>query len=155
MKLNQIIIIGVVILLSFAGGQFTSSGMDWYRTIKLPEWTPPGSVIGIVWTTIYILTAASAIIAWRVFAGDSRFYLVAGLFIMNAAFNLAWSYIFFARRMIGPAVIDSIAIEITLLLLMPVLWKKSRAASVLLLPYALWVAFATYLNYCIYALNKT
>ncbi|HPI78245.1 MAG TPA: tryptophan-rich sensory protein, partial [bacterium] len=66
MKLNQIVIIGVVLLLSFAGGQFTSSGMDWYRTIQLPEWTPPGSVIGIVWTTIYILTAISAIIAWRV-----------------------------------------------------------------------------------------
>lgn len=155
MKISPVVIVAIVLLLSFAGGQFTSSGMAWYRTIKLPSWTPEGSVIGIVWTAIYILSAASAIIVWNVFAGDSKFPLIALLFLLNAAFNLAWSYIFFARQMIGPAILDCLAIEITLLILIPMIWEKSHVAALLLLPYALWVGFATYLNYSIYIMNRS
>ena len=153
MKLNQIIIIAVVFSLSFIGGQFTSSGMDWYKTISLPSWTPPGSVIGIVWTVIYILTAISAMIVWKVFPRGKHFNIVAVLFVLNAVFNLAWSYIFFYNRMIGAAIFDSLAIEATLLILIPLIWKQSKAAAVLLVPYALWVGFATYLNYTIYVMN--
>jgi len=154
MKLNHLIIIAMVLALSFFGGQFTSSGMDWYKTINLPSWTPPGSVIGIVWTVIYILTAVSAMIVWKAFPRGKGFHIVVGLFILNAVFNLAWSYIFFYNRMIGAAIIDSLAIEVTLLLLIPLVWKHSKVASALLIPYALWVGFATCLNYTIYILNR-
>ena len=92
MKLNQLIIIAIVFALSFFGGQFTSSGMDWYKTINLPSWTPPGSVIGIVWTVIYILTAVSAMIVWKVFPRGKSFNIVVGLFIMNAVKILTISY---------------------------------------------------------------
>jgi tryptophan-rich sensory protein len=56
--------------------------------------------------------------------------------------------------MIGAAIIDSLAIEVTLLLLIPLVWKHSKVASALLIPYALWVGFATCLNYTIYILNR-
>ena len=153
-RISNILIVLVIIIISLAGGRFTSSGMEWYKTISLPAWTPPGAIIGSVWTVIYILTAISAIMIWNRAPGIDNFKVIELLFILNGVFNLLWSYLFFAKQQIGPAVIDSLAIEATLLLLIALIWKHSVTASLLLVPYALWVGFATYLNFTIFLLNK-
>ncbi len=51
-----------VVIVAWVGRWLTGRGMDWYKTIKLPAWTPSGSVIGMVWTAIFILAAISAVI---------------------------------------------------------------------------------------------
>ena len=65
MKLNYIIIPLIAFLTATIGSFFTGTGMDWYETINLPEWTPPGYIIGIVWTIIFVLTAVSALFVWK------------------------------------------------------------------------------------------
>ncbi len=137
-----------------SGRMFTSQGVaDWYPEILKPSFTPPGSVIGIVWTVIYILCAISLIMFVNRGRGRPLFWPIVALYVFNGVVNAAWSYIFFTRHLIGPAVIDAVLIALTAGLMMVLVWPWSRAASLLLLPYVLWVSFASYLTYAIYLLN--
>lgn len=155
MKLNYIIIPLITILVSAAGSSFTSLGIGsgWYDSIAKPAWTPPGSVIGAVWTTIFVLSTISAILVWNYVKRDQRFWWTIGIFIANAVLNVFWSFLFFGKHMIGAAVIEAAILELSVIALIILIWPGSRLASALLIPYAGWVAFATYLTYAVYALN--
>jgi len=104
MKPNYIIIPVITILTAAIGSWLTSGGMNWYKTVNFPSWTPPGSVIGLVWTVIFILSAISALMVWNQAAHDNRLWWIAAIFIANAVLNILWSYLFFNRHLIGPAV---------------------------------------------------
>jgi len=153
MKLNFIIIPLLAFLTARIGGTFTSAGMDWYRTIITPEWTPAGTAIGAVWTVIYILTAFSAIIVWNKFPHNIGLYGIMALFVVNAIVNAGWSWLFFGIHRLDLAFYGALAIEATVLGLMFFIWHLSRRATLLLLPYAAWVAFASYLTYIVWRLN--
>lgn len=154
MKLNYFIIPLITIITSLSGSWFTNKGMDWYNKLKLPDFTPPGSVIGIVWTIIFILTTISALIVWNKFDYDNKFWLIIGLFILNAILNALWSFIFFYSGQIGPAIIEMLVLEATVIGLIVLIWPLSKLAAGLLIPYSAWVLFATYLAYSIWNLNK-
>jgi benzodiazapine receptor len=153
MKPNYVVIPLVTILTSVIGSQFTRGGMDWYRTIALPPWTPPGSVIGTVWTIIFVLATAAALIFWNGTPQARHLNVIVGLFLCNAALNVLWSYLFFARHLIGEAIIEMIALNLTTLLLILLLWRASKLASILLAPYFLWVCFAMHLASRILVMN--
>jgi len=140
---------------SLAGRYFTAQGVGtWYPSILKPAYTPPGSFIGIVWTVIYILAALSLILFVNRAKGAPLFYPVLALYIVNGILNAAWSYIFFTKHLLGPAVIDAAMLLITVLLIILLAWRYSTAASMLLVPYGIWVSFATYLTYAIYTMNR-
>jgi tryptophan-rich sensory protein len=139
---------------ALAGRAFTSQGIGpWYQTIAKPAYAPPGSIIGIIWTVIYILTSISLIIFAKNAGGKPGFRPILGLYIANGMINIAWSYIFFTKHLLGPAVIDAGLIALTVMVLMVVVRYHSAAASLLLAPYLAWVSFATYLTYVIYKMN--
>lgn len=142
-----------VFLCSYLGGKFTNAGMDWYKTINTPSWTPPGSIIGIVWTIIFILLIASMLIAWEKFKNNKLFNILGILFIANILLNAFWSYLFFYSQNIFAALIEMVFLEISIIAMIFVMWKISKRASILLFPYAGWVAFATFLTYMVYSLN--
>lgn len=154
MKPNYIIIPLITVLVSFIGNLFTDSGMDWYRTLELPSFTPPGSVIGMVWTIIFILSTISALIVWNKINHNKLFWLIIFLFLLNAFFNIFWSFLFFNQYLIGLSLIEMNVLNLTTILLIIVIWSKSKLASGLLVPYFTWVTFATYLAYSIWLLNK-
>lgn len=77
------------------GGRWTGPEIGgWYRTLAKPSFNPPGWVFGPVWGTLYLLMA---IAAWRVMADRASDLRIAGLglFVLQLALNLAWSWIFF------------------------------------------------------------
>lgn len=161
-KLSYIIIPLVALITALSGSWLTSKGMSWYKTINLPDWTPPGSVIGIIWTIIFILTAISAIIVWNKSERTKKFRWVISLFIVNAFLNVGWSLVFFFQHQIGTAVVDALALWLSVLLL--ILYIRVMAyqqgkmalywAYMALLPYLVWVTFAIYLTYAVWSLNK-
>lgn len=153
MKLNYITIPLMTILVAGVGSWLTSSGMDWYGTINLPEWTPAGSVIGAVWTTIFILTTLSALIVWSRANRNRRFWWIIVIFLINAFLNVFWSFLFFSQHLIGPAIWEAGLLDASVIALIILIWPISRLASILLVPYAGWVAFATYLTYTVWLLN--
>jgi len=145
-----------VLCIAVIGNRFTTSGMHWYHTIKKPSWTPSGRMIGLVWTTIFVLFALSAIIVLNstTFTAttalnahpshDERTWLIA-LFGLNGFLNVFWSYAFFYRHQLYTAAYEAAVLDLSVIALMIVVWPISRTASLFLLPYALWVAFASYL----------
>jgi len=154
MKPNYMLIPLVVVAVSVLGGLLTSKGMDWYKTISLPSWTPPGSIIGTVWTIIFILSAISALIVWNKAPHGTRFKWVAAIFIVNAVLNVGWSLLFFNLHLLGASVLEAGILGVSVVALIILIWPYSRSAASLLIPYAAWVSFATYLTYAVWILNS-
>jgi tryptophan-rich sensory protein len=140
--------------IAIIGRIFTAEGVtSWYPNILKPSYTPQGSIIGAIWTVIYILTAISLIVFIKKAGGRSVFLPAVGMFILNGLFNASWSYIFFTKHLLRLAFIDALLIWITVLILILLTWPIARLSSILLFPYFLWTSFATFLTYEIYRLN--
>ncbi|MDD4995606.1 MAG: tryptophan-rich sensory protein [Patescibacteria group bacterium] len=152
-KPNYIIIPLVTFAIGWLGSYFTGMGMDWYDTLKLPAFAPPGWVIGAAWTVIYILSTISLLIAWNKFPHDAGFRMIAVLFIINGFLNAFWCVLWFAWHLMGLAILEMIFLEATVIAIMIMEWPRSRAAAWLMLPYAGWVAFATFLAINVWRLN--
>ncbi|WP_417519329.1 TspO/MBR family protein [Minwuia sp.] len=151
--LKPAIIAGLATLaVALAGGAATTMG-PWYDALTKPELQPPGWVFGPAWTTIYILTAISATLAWvATEAGAARRNLLL-LFIANGILNAAWTPLFFALQQPALALVDIGLLWLTIAALIAIIWPRRKLAAVLLFPYLAWVSFATYLNASIVALN--
>jgi len=154
MKPNYIIIPLIMIIVSVAGSLLTSAGMGWYQTLKLPKLAPPGFAIGTVWTVIFLLTTISALIFYNTARRDKKFKWIIVFFVANAILNAFWSFLFFTQHWITISIIEMVVLDLTIIILMILIWPISRLASLLLIPYAAWVAFATFLAYGIHLLNS-
>jgi translocator protein len=161
MRPNYIVIPLITIIVSVVGGFFSSRGVQgWYLTINKPSWTPPGAVIGAVWTIIFILSTISALIVWNhpSHTGNpdlrTRYFWIAAIFLLNAFLNVFWSYLFFEKHLIFPAIWEAIALDLSVLALIVLIWPITRLSSALLFPYAAWTAFASYLTYNVWILNR-
>ena len=160
MKPNYFVIPIIVFLTATIGSYFTGAGQDWYQTINLPSFTPPGWIIGLVWTFIFILSTMSVLIFWNLPIKKSddkqmkiRFWTVILIFLINAGLNIFWSYLFFYQGLIGAAAFEAVLLSISVIALVVLIWPISRISSLLLVPYAIWVCFATFLNTFIWFLN--
>jgi len=153
MKLNYIIIPLITLLVASVGSWLTSGGMGWYQTINLPAWTPAGSVIGAIWTIIFILATISALLVWNRFSHGKRFNWIFITFAVNAFLNVLWSFLFFGQHLLSLAIIDAALLGISVIALIVLIRHASRLAALLLYPYAIWAAFATYLTYTVWLLN--
>lgn len=160
MKSNYFIIPIIVFLTATIGSYFTGAGQEWYQTINLPFFTPPGWIIGLVWTFIFIFSTISALIFWNLPIRQSedkkiklKFWTIALIFLINAGLNVFWSYLFFYQGLIGAAVFGAGLLGISVIALIIMIWPISKISSLLLTPYAVWVCFATFLNGFIWFLN--
>jgi tryptophan-rich sensory protein len=127
----------------------TSALGRWYPALEKPPWTPPGVVFGLVWTLLYPLIAVAGWLAWR----EGRARLGPLVYLLQLALNAAWPWLFFDLRRIDLALACVVALWIAILANVVAFWAVSRAASILLLPYLAWVAFAAALNHAIWRMN--
>ncbi|MCC9626042.1 tryptophan-rich sensory protein [Thalassospira sp. MA62] len=141
------------LIISAAGGAVTATSVnDWYANLQKPSFGPPNWLFGPVWTVIYFMIAFSGWRVWlkRGFANAKGPFAIYGA---QLTLNLAWSFLFFGAQSPFLAFID-IAILLALIIVNCVIFMKiDRVAGVLLIPYALWVGFATILNAAIWQLN--
>ncbi|MDO8507998.1 MAG: TspO/MBR family protein [bacterium] len=153
-KLNYIIIPLIAVAVAVSGSLATSANIaSWYSSLTLPSFAPPGQIIGIVWTALYVLITASVLLFWNKSKRDDKFQTITGIFLVNAFLNAFWSYVFFSLQQIGLAIFVSSAMALTIYALIYFIYSRQRIAALLLIPYGLWVTFATYLNYLIWTLN--
>jgi len=124
----------------------------WYQTLKKPSWNPPNSAFGPVWTLLYIFMGISAALVWHSRNENKKKALA--FFLIQFILNLLWSYIFFGRQDIFLALADIVALWLMIIITIIYFYRISRPAAILLIPYMLWVSFATVLNYSIYTLNR-
>ena len=110
-------------------------------------------MFGVVWTALFILFAISLIVIWNTQPHAKLHYVIMAAAVLNGILNVAWSALFFGNKLIFPAIYDALLLFLSVLLIMILAWPISRLAGLLLIPYALWTAFATYLTAVIYRLN--
>lgn len=139
-------IIGVA-LVAIIGGRFNSSGSDWYKGLLFPSWKPPDRVFPIAWTIIFILCAVSIILIWNAEPRRTATYITIGLFVINGGLNILWSALFFRHRLILQAAYEAGLLCLTVAAIILVGIRLSPIGALLLLPYALWTAFATALTF--------
>jgi len=151
--LSLIPFVVVCFLAAAIGALATNSSVKtWYPQLRRPEWTPPNWLFGPVWTTLYLMMALSAWLAWRGSnSGVPRFALI--LFGIQLVLNALWSVIFFGLRKIGPAFAEVLLLWMMLIATAVSFLPLSLLAAWLLIPYIAWVGFASYLNYRIWQMN--
>ena len=125
---------------------------EWFRSLDKPPWNPPAWIFGPVWTLLYALMGIAAWLAWT--SGDgSRRRLALALFAAQLAFNALWTPVFFGLHRPGAA-LGVIGILLVLIVLTLVaFWRLRPLAGALLIPYLIWVGFATVLNASLWLRN--
>ena len=141
-------------LAGIIGSVFTVSNItSWYIDLQKPLLNPPNWVFGPVWITLYFLMGIALFLVWNK-GLDKRFNRNAFiLFIIQLVFNSLWSIVFFGMHQLLISVFVIVILWLLIFINIVQFGKISEAAAYLLLPYILWVSFASYLNIAIYILN--
>ena len=148
------ILVAAVAALAVAilGGLMTDIG-PWYLSLHKPSWAPPDWLFAPAWTLIFALTATAGVLAWRASPPIRTWAWIVSLFTVNGLLNIAWSAIYFRMHRPDWSLAESGLLWLSVLALIVVIAPWSRGAALLLVPYLVWVAFATFLNYEIVRLN--
>ncbi|MEM1041892.1 MAG: TspO/MBR family protein [Bacteroidota bacterium] len=141
-------------LVGVVGALTTVTGdASWYDGLTKPPFNPPNWLFGPVWTTLYAMMGVSAYLVWREDRNRSEVRVALGLFAAQLVLNGIWTPVFFgAESIVGGAVVI-LALWVALVLTMRAVFRVSRPAGWLLVPYLLWVSFAAVLNLSIWVLN--
>ncbi len=124
-----------------------------YMQLIKPDWAPPSFLFGPVWTFLYITIAITfATVFWNVWKKKWPKSLLAP-FILNLIFNLSFTPLQFGLKSNLLAAVDILLVLATLIWAMWVIWPKARWITYTLIPYLLWVSFATVLQLTITYLN--
>ena len=151
-------ILGLVdwLVVSFAasavGAVASIQAKSFYSQLTQPTWAPPAGIFGPVWTVLYALMGIAAWLVWR--SGGFRPNRKAlTLFLLQLAFNSLWSWLFFAWHRGAWALADVLVLWILIVATLVSFWRLRPLAGALLIPYLLWVSFASALNYSVWQLN--
>lgn len=134
------------------GATITEIG-PWYRGLAQPRWAPPEAAFGAAWTGIYLFTAMAAVTGWRAAPDRSGAEWMIGLFALSGFLNIVWSILLFRLHRPDWAAVEIVALWVSIAIWIYVVWPRSIAAGLLLLPYLAWVTFAGYLTMTIVRLN--
>ena len=131
----------------------TTNINSWYADLTKPILNPPNWVFGPVWTILYGLIGVSFYLLWTTQAtySKARAYIV---FFVQLILNASWSIVFFGLHLFVPAIIIVLALLMTIIGMIVTYRKFSNWSAYLLLPYAVWVSFASYLTIAIALLNS-
>jgi translocator protein len=144
----------LILLLGIVSGRVANSGYDnaWFAALAKPSFMPPGATFGIAWTILYILLGLSIAIILNARGARGR-GLAVGLFALQMLLNFAWSPIFFGMHQVHAALFIIVAM-LAISVVVTLLFMRIRPiAAYLMIPYLLWLGFATALNYQIIQMN--
>ena len=155
--------IAIPLMAAAIGSVFTSESVStWYQTIEKPTFSPPNWLFGPVWTTLYVMRGISLFLVWRAtntttFTKDRRNRKIAAFIAFGSQLilNVLWSFIFFGLRSPQLAFAEIVILLISIVVTIVIFYKISRLAAVLMMPYAGWVTFASFLNLQIWLLNSS
>jgi tryptophan-rich sensory protein len=160
-KSNNASKIGIALLLSIMAAIVGSvpimfaRGVEWYNELSKPFFAPPDWLFGPAWTVLYLLMAIAFYLVWQKWPAKEAKMAMA-LYLAQLALNVVWSFLFCGQQ--NAAGIMLALLEIVVLLAMIALttyrfYQVDRRAGYLMVPYLLWVAFATCLNAAIWLMN--
>ncbi len=129
------------------GSFFTVSSIPtWYVALNKPVFSPPNFIFGPVWTLLYFLMGVSLYLVWQKRGVPSIFWI-------QLVLNVLWSIIFFGLKNPTLAFVNIVVLWIAIFLTIKSFYKINKLAGNLLVPYLVWVSFASLLNLSIIILN--
>ncbi|MGC4252355.1 MAG: TspO/MBR family protein [Sphingobium sp.] len=149
-----LVTVPAILFLGLLSGRLANSGYGnrWFAALVKPDLMPPAWVFPVAWTLLYILMALAFAMVLHARGARGRGIAIA-LFLVQFALNLIWSPLFFRAHQVGDALILILVLTLLVALTTALFWRIRRAAGLLLLPYLLWLAFASWLNYEVGRLN--
>lgn len=153
---NQIIGLAGWLVVSFIaagiGAAASIHASSFYAELARPSWAPPSAVFGPVWTVLYALMGVAAWLVWRG-KGFRAARALLILFLAQLAINALWSWLFFGWHLGALAFADIVLLWLLIVTTLVLFWRVRPLAGVLLVPYLLWVSFASALCYSVWQLN--
>jgi len=136
------------------GSIFTVSAIPvWYATLNKPTFTPPSWLFAPAWTTLYLLMGIAFYFVWREGLEKRAVRTAFWIFIVQLILNALWSLLFFGLKSPLYGFLGIIELWLLIALTIFLFWRVRKLAAYLLIPYILWVTFASALNYAILILN--
>jgi translocator protein len=141
-------------LVGFVSALFTTPAIAfWYTTLNKSSLTPPDWLFGPVWIVLYALMGIALSLVWNAGFNRPAVNKALGVFFVQLFLNFLWSILFFGLHNPALALADILLLNLSILWTIVLFYNINRTATYLLIPYLLWVLFATYLNYAIWMLN--
>lgn len=147
--LSILLTLGVGLLSGFLVGNSSQV----YMNLVKPPLSPPAAVFPVVWTILYILMGISAYLIYVADAPKKEKREALKLYKIQLAMNFLWSFIFFKFNLYFLAFIWLMLLFVVVIIMIKKFNEIDDTASALMVPYALWLAFAGYLNLMIILLN--
>lgn len=149
-------LVGWLLLVFVAAAIGAAASVDagtFYQQLIRPRWAPPGWLFGPVWSVLYLLMGIAAWLVWRMH-GLHNAHVAYAFFVAQLAANALWTWLFFAWRQGGLALVEILVLWLLIVATVISFWQmRVRAAAILLLPYLAWVTFAAFLTFSIWQLN--
>jgi tryptophan-rich sensory protein len=153
--LGILVFVIVCELAGVIGSVFTTPSIPgWYAGLAKPPFNPPNWVFGPVWTTLYAMMGLAAYLVYEKGPRRSEVRKALAVFAGQLLLNALWSIVFFGAHMILGAAVVIVLLWVMILASIWLFSKISKTAAYLLIPYILWVSFATILNISLYSLNR-
>jgi len=146
---NNIFYLFFPLLIGSIIGILISNNID-YNTLIKPPLSPPSILFPIVWSILYLLMGISYYILKK---KDNTNIIISTIYYIQLFVNALWSIIFFSLEWRFFAIIWIILLDILVITMIYLFYKKEKIAGYLNIPYLIWILFATYLTIGIYILN--
>lgn len=158
MESREILALAAAVIICLSAGAigsiFTFSSIPtWYAGLQKPDLAPPNWVFGPVWTTLYVMMGVSAFMIYRKGTKHKAVRQALAVFGVQLALNALWSILFFGMQSPLYGLVCIAALWLSIAACIAMFWKLSKPAAYLLVPYILWVSFASLLNFWIWQLN--
>jgi len=124
----------------------------WYSVLNRSQLTPPNYVFSVAWTILYGIVGVCGWLIWRT-PSFSGLRLIKNLYVMQLILNWSWTPLFFRYHLTGFALVGLMVMDIAVSMIIYLGYGKVRSASLLMIPYLLWILFASYLNFYIWQYN--
>jgi len=152
--LKFIIAVAIPVTVGAVAGFFTADSVKgWYSSLEKPSFNPPSWLFGPVWTVLYILMGIAFYLVWKQPSSEKRNRAIM-FFILQLILNGAWSFIFFYAKQPGWAFAEIVVLWLMIIVTMINFKPLSKTSFYLMIPYLLWVSFASVLNFTIWQLNS-
>jgi tryptophan-rich sensory protein len=136
------------------GSFFTRPAIaGWYAALRKPSLTPPDWVFAPVWIALYTSMGVAVYWVWSKGWKEKQVRQALILFGVQLILNALWSWVFFGLRSPLAGFIEIFVLAVVIIFTIDNFFKVSKPAGALLIPYFLWVAFASGLNLTIWWWN--
>jgi len=139
---------------AFVGSVFTFPAIaSWYVSLNKPFFSPPNWVFAPAWAILYFLMGISLYLVLQKSSETKKAEKGIFIFASQLSLNVLWSIVFFGLQNPLCAFVEIAFLWFFVGLTVKEFFKISKKAAWLLVPYWIWVSFATILNLSIVLLN--